>query len=236
VLAKSITTTPRLEEVMSILFVLLTFLIILAMNYFYLRAPQAEVITPEVLARPAAPVMAKEYGFSIPQGYSFHPGHTWVMREGGENARVGLDSFAADLAGKIDHIEVIAPSRWVRQGQRLMTVHAGDVSFDLMSPAEGVVMAVNNDVVKDPMLAIRDPYKDGWIAMLKSPDLSTNQKNLLQGSMVAPWMHYNLARLNAAITKMNPALAQDGGLPLTQVLTCVGPEIRRKLIKDFFLN
>jgi len=221
---------------MSILFVLLTFLIILAMNYFYFHPPQEAPAKAQIVARLQPPVMAKELGFAIPQGYSFHPGHTWVIREGAGDARVGVDSFASDLIGKIDQIDVIGTNRWVRQGQKLMTVHAGGVSFDLLSPVEGVVMAINSDVVRDPMLAVRDPYKDGWVAVLKSPDFSTNEKNLMQGAMVAPWMHYNVSRLNAAVASTSPALAQDGGLPLKQLLLRVGPELRQKLIKDFFLN
>lgn len=221
---------------MSILFVLLTFIIVMTINYFYFRPPAALPAEAEVLARPKVPVMTKEHGFTIPKDYSFHPGHTWVMREGADNARVGFDSFAADLIGKIDQLEIISPGRWVRQGQPLVHVQANGVSFDLLSPVEGVVMAINKDVVDHPELATKDPYKDGWIAMLKSPDLPTNQKNLLQGSMVAPWMHYNVSRLNSALTSLNPALAQDGGLPLEQVMTRVEPTLRQKLIKDFFLN
>jgi len=180
--------------------------------------------------------MTKEHGFSIPQGYCFHPGHAWAMREGHEDTRVGFDEFAADLVGKIDKIEVVSPTRWVRQGQRLMSLTADGVSFDLLSPVEGVVMAVNQEVVKDPTIALRDPYKDGWIAMLKTPDFNTNQKNLMQSSMVAPWMHYNATRLNATVAKLNPALAQDGGVPLSGLLLRVTPELRQKLIADFFLN
>ena len=221
---------------MSILFVLLTFIVVIAINYFYFQVPQAASLETKVSIRPHAPVMSKEAGFSIPQGYSFHPGHTWVLREAGENARVGLDKFAAELAGKIDRIDVAGASRWIRQGQRLVTVHTGGLSFDLLSPVEGVVMEVNEDVINNPALAAEDPYKDGWIAMLKSPDLGTNQKNLMQGAMVAPWMHYNISRLNAALGQMNPALAQDGGVPLSQVLQEMEPQLRQKLIKDFFLN
>jgi len=222
---------------MSILFVLLTFIVIVTFNYLHSRnTPDAMTVSPEVPVRPKVPVMAKELGFSVPQGYSFHPGHAWVVREGHGSARVGLDSFAADLIGKIDQIEVTGLSRWVRQGQRLLTVRANGVSFDILSPVEGVVMAMNSDVEKDPTLVARDPYKDGWIVMLESPDFAINQKNLLQGSMVAPWMHYNVARLNSALATSNPDLAQDGGLPLSQVLSRVEPELRQKLIKDFFLN
>ncbi|MGA7909461.1 MAG: glycine cleavage system protein H [Candidatus Sulfotelmatobacter sp.] len=221
---------------MSILFVLLTYILIIAVNY-YIRAPQeAPAESTQMIPRPKAPVMAKEYGFSIPKDYNFHPGHTWVMREGRESVRVGLDSFASDLVGKIDRIDVVSPSRWVRQGQRLMTISAGGASFDLLSPVEGVVMAVNDDVVKEPALAATDPYKNGWVAVLKSWDFPANQKNLLQGSMVAPWMHYNVTRLNKSLEKMNPALAQDGGVPIKGLLLRVDPELRRQLIKEFFLN
>jgi glycine cleavage system H protein len=221
---------------MSILFVLLTFIVVIAVNYFYFREPGEAPVQTEIAVRPKVPVMAKEAGFSIPQDYSFHPGHTWVLREGGENARVGLDKFAAEFAGKLERIEVASPSRWIRQGQSLVTLHSDGVSFDLMSPVEGVIMAINQDVLHDPALAARDPYKDGWIAIVKSPDLPTNQKNLLQGPMVAPWMHYNVTRLNAALAQATPALAQDGGTPVSQALQQVEPELRRKLIKDFFLN
>jgi glycine cleavage system H lipoate-binding protein len=227
---------PRRENVMSILFVLLTFLIVIGVNYFYFQVPQGQPLETTVAVRPKAPVMAKEAGFAIPQGYAFHPGHTWVLREKGDDARIGLDRFAADLAGKIDRIEVADLSRWIRQGQPLVTVHSGETSFDLLSPVEGVIMAVNDDVVKNPSLATADPYKDGWIAMLRSPDLKTNTRNLLQGPMVAPWMHYSMSRLKEACASINPALAQDGGSLLSDVLPRLEPKLRLKLIKEFFLN
>jgi glycine cleavage system H lipoate-binding protein len=221
---------------MSILFVLLTFLVILVFNYFYFRAPQQLPVQPEAFTRKPSPMITKELGFAVPQGYSFHPGHTWAAKEGGENVRVGLDNFAADLIGKVDKIEIASPRRWVRQGQRLMTLQADGVSMDLLSPVEGVVMAVNQEVVKDPAIAMKDPYKDGWVAVLKSPDLPTNQKNLLQGPMVAPWMNYSMNRLTTAAAGANPALAQDGGVPIKGFLLKAAPELRQKLIQDFFLS
>jgi len=220
---------------MSILFVLLTFIVVMTINYFF-RTPAPQPAEFEVVARPRVPVLTKDLGFTIPKDYGFHPGHAWVLREGADNARVGLDSFAADLIGKIDKMEIISPGRWVRQGQPLVHLDANGVSFDVLSPIEGVVMAINKDVVDHPELASNDPYKDGWIAMMKSPDLPTNEKNLLQGSMVAPWMHYNVSRLNSTLSSLNPALAQDGGLPLGQVMSRVEPPMRQKLVKEFFLN
>jgi hypothetical protein len=131
---------------------------------------------------------------------------------------------------------VIGPNRWVRQGQKFMTVMVGGHSYDLLSPVEGVITTINDDVVHDPSLLTRDPYKNGWVATVKSPDLAINQKNLVQGSMVAPWMQNNITRLNAMLGQLSPALAQDGGLPVGGILGRVTAEIREKLRKEFFLS
>lgn len=219
----------------SILFVLLMFLLVLTVTYFRTRK--------DLPAQPAAweaarvPRMEREYGFSIPQDYSFHPGHTWVVSEGGENTRVGIDSFAANLLGQLDQVEVVGLNRWVRQGQKLATIKSGDLSVEMVSPIEGVITSINREVIDNPTLATRDPYKNGWIAMVKSPDFAINRKNLMQGSMVAPWMQNNVSRLNAMVGESGqPILAQDGGQPVSGVLSRVAIELRQKLVREFFLN
>jgi glycine cleavage system H lipoate-binding protein len=210
------------------------FLMILAASY--LRSQKDLPVQPEVWAAPPPPRIDREYGFAVPQGYSFHPGHTWAMNETGESTRVGLDTFAANLLGNIEKIDVMSPNRWIRQGQRLMTVKGDGASIDLLSPVEGVITAVNNDLINDPALANRSPYKDGWVAIIKSPDFAINQKNLIQGPMVAPWMQNNVTRLNGMVGQVSPALAQDGGEPIHGVLARLSPEVRVKIAKEFFLN
>jgi glycine cleavage system H lipoate-binding protein len=187
------------------------------------------------MAKPQAPRVKREYGFEIPQDYCFHLGHTWVMKEGADDARIGVDKFVANLMGKIDHIDVCGANRWVRQGQKIVTLTSGGTSVDLLSPVEGVVTAVNDDVLRDPSLVTNDPYENGWIAMVKSPDLKVNQRNLIQGSMVAPWMQNNAARLSAMLSP-SPALAQDGGTPISGLLPQLTPELRQKVVKEFFLS
>jgi glycine cleavage system H lipoate-binding protein len=208
---------------MSILFVLLMFLLVMSINYF--RTHEQVIAQPQAWAGPQAVRMQREYGFSIPEDYCFHPGHTWVLKEGGENARVGIDSFAANLLGTIEHIDVIGLNRWVRQGQKLVTIRSGGQNFELVSPVEGVVMAVNKDAAQDP----------GLIAIVKSPDLVTNKKNLVQGGMVAPWLQNSVTRLNGMVAQLAPTMAADGGLPLSGLLARVAPELREKLAKEFFL-
>lgn len=220
---------------MSILFVLLMFLLILAISYF--RSTGAEVVVrPQPALGPmASPKMEHALGMSIPQNYSFHPGHTWVLREGADNARIGIDSFTANLIGKIDRIDVIGENRWIRQGQKVATLRSGAVTIDLVSPVEGVIVSLNRDAIADPAVIVRDPYEKGWIAMVKSPDLAINQKNLVQGAMVAPWLQNSITRLNGMVAELAPAMAADGGVPVAGLIARVDPEVRQKLVKEFFL-
>jgi glycine cleavage system H lipoate-binding protein len=138
--------------------------------------------------------------------------------------------------GKIDHIDVCGANRWVRQGQKLITLTSSGTSIDLLSPVEGVVTAINNDALENPDLVTSDPYEHGWIAMVKSPDLKVNQRNLIQGPMVAPWMQNNVTRLNAILTESSPALAQDGGHPVSGLLPRLAPELRQRVVKEFLLS
>jgi glycine cleavage system H lipoate-binding protein len=219
---------------MSILFVLLMFLLVMSISYFRSRAEVVAALQPEA-RKPLAPRMQRSDGFAIPEGYAFHPGHTWVVAEGGENARVGLDSFAANLLGKIDHVDVTGANRWVRQGQKLATLTCGGQTFDLVSPVEGVVMGVNKDLAQDPGLLTNEPYQAGWIAMIKSPDLTLNRKNLVQGAMVAPWLQNNVTRLNGMVGELAPTLAADGGMALPGLITRVAPDLGERLAKEFLL-
>lgn len=218
---------------MSILFVLLMFLLVMSITYF--RSRHEVVAQPEAQIPVHVPRMQRDYGVSIPEGYTFHPGHTWAHRESPETARIGLDSFAGNLIGHVDTLDVMGLNRWVRQGQKLAVLKSGDTQIELVSPVEGVVTAVNRDVAEEPSLVARDPYNKGWIAMVKSPDLVLNQKNLVQGGMVAPWMQNSVTRLNGLVAQLAPTMAADGGVPMPGLLARLEPEVRTKVLKEFFL-
>jgi glycine cleavage system H protein len=221
---------------MSILFVLLTFLLILSIMYF--RRPEEAGVAVQVapFQKVGVPKMVKAAGFEVPENYSFHPGHTWVHDEGRQNARVGIDGFAGTLFGEIDGVEIAELNRWVRQGQKVCTLKHGEQRVDLLSPVEGVVVSVNHEVLKNPGLVTEDPYKNGWLCVVKAPELTTNVKNLLQGPIVPAWMQNSIARLGGVMQQLNPALAQDGGLPVKGLFFQVDASVREQLVKEFFLT
>ena len=221
---------------MSILFVLLTFLLILSIMYYRRPETPAVSVQPASFQKVSAPRMVRLADVQVPQNYAFHPGHTWIHDEGHQNARVGIDAFAGDLFGSIDAIEIAELNRWVRQGQKLCTLRSGENSVDMLCPVEGVVISLNHEVLKNPSLVTSDPYRNGWICVIKAPELSTNAKNLLQGTIVPAWMQNSLVRLRAMMPESNPALAQDGGLPVKGTLFRLDVPLRQQLVKEFFLT
>ena len=225
---------------MSILFVLLTFLLILTVMYF--RRPQTaeDALQAANGQQVPAPVMMQFNGFKIPHGYAFHPGHTWLNDEGHQNARIGLDAFAANLFGQIDGLDFAELNRWVRQGQKLCTITRGDRKVQLLSPVEGVLTSINEELLKNPSLAVDDPYQAGWLCTVKAPELAINSKNLLQGPIVPAWMQNSVARVGEMLSQLAPvsamALAQDGGVPIKGLLFQVSADVQQKLTKEFFLT
>lgn len=220
---------------MSVLLALLMFALVMMLGHPLKREAQPSAIAPAEIVRRFRPFIENKFGMDVPRGYCFHPCHTWAVDEGCQLIRVGVDSFAANLFGKIEHINVAGLYRWVRQGQKLMTITGAGVSVDLPSPVEGSLTAVNRAVLEDPAVVTTDPYCDGWIAVIKSPSIGTDQKNLMQGAMVAPWMRNNIVLLREMCSQ-SPALAQDGGAPPTGLLKRVSPDLRNRLVKECFLT
>ena len=109
-------------------------------------------------------------------------------------------------------------------------------SVEMLCPVEGVLMSVNHEVLKNPNLIVDDPYRNGWLCLIKAPEMSTNVKNLLRGAIVPAWMQNSLARVGAMVQQMNPALAQDGGLPVKGLLFQVDANAQQQLAKEFFLT
>lgn len=208
---------------MSLEFVVLVVVLVLAVFYLRRRQPSREKPLPT-----ATP--------EVPRGYRFHFGHTWMAEQGRDVARAGIDSFAAHLLGNVERVALIGEQRWVRQGQKLMTLNCQGGSIEMMSPLEGVITAVNPEVLARPALLADDPYQSGWVCAIKSPELDTNVRNLLQGEMAANWMQNSFTRLKTMLAGVDPALAQDGGLPQRGLLGNVSPELFRAIIKEFFLN
>lgn len=223
---------------MTVILVLLTLGIFLLLDY--VRAQKQVVKQPVLQAarREATPraVPALVAGFEVPTNLRYHPGHTWALSESPDRVRVGMDDFASKLVGKIERIELPQRGRWVRQGQKLFTIFRDGKSVDMVSPIEGTISDINEAVLNHPELARTDPYGDGWLIAVQSPDSKTNFRNLLGGALARWWTEESALRLQDRMPAMAGALAQDGGVAVDDLTAHMPEQDWAEVTKEFFLS
>jgi glycine cleavage system H lipoate-binding protein len=223
---------------MTVILVLATFAIFLLIDYVRSQKSVKQVaLQPVVREVPSHVVPAMVSGFQVPENVRYHSGHTWALSESRELVRVGLDDFASKLIGKIESIALPQRGRWVRQGQKIWTIFRDGKSVDMVSPIEGTVSDVNEAVAKDPSLALRDPYGEGWIVTVQAPDSKINFRNLIGGALARMWTEDSALRLRKRMpVAMAAALAQDGGVAVDDITAHLPNEDWSALTKEFFLS
>ena len=224
---------------MTVILVLLTFAIFLTIDYLrgqkqLEKAPALHRVLGEIEPRVVPTIVA---GFQVPENVRYHAGHTWAVSESRDLVRVGMDEFASKLIGKIDSIALPQRGRWVRQGQKIWTIFRDGKSVDMVSPIEGTVTDVNDAVIKNPELARKDPFGEGWLVSVQAPDAKLNFRNLLGGTLARMWMEESALRLRKRMpVAMASALAQDGGVAVDDITAHLPEEDWATLTREFFLS
>ena len=226
---------------MTVLLVLFTFVTFLLIDYFRTRhtAVQPGLQMSAAKHEAVAPRLQPAFvaGFEVPENLRYHPGHTWALSESPNLVRVGLDDFASKLTGTVESFTFPQRGQWIRQGQKLCTIHRDGCEVDMVSPIEGTVSDINEGVVKNPTLALGDPYGDGWLLTVQAPDAKTSFRNLLGGPLARWWTEESASRLQRRMPMaVAGAYAQDGGVAVENVSAQIPDEQWLPLAKEFFLS
>ena len=224
---------------MTVIMVLLTFAIFLSIDYVRGHKQQlAHQSDAQPVRRPRVSQIVPAFvaGFEVPENVRYHAGHTWALAESRELVRVGMDDFASKLIGKIESITLPQRGRWVRQGQKLWTIFRDGKSVDMVSPIEGTITDVNEAVARNPELARKDPYGEGWLVTVQAPDSKLNFRNLLSGTLARLWTEDSALRLRSRMPALAGALAQDGGVALDDLTAHMPNQDWAEVTKEFFLS
>ena len=150
-------------------------------------------------------------GFDVPMGYYFHNGHTWARIESGGCIRIGLDDFALKVLGKADALDLPLMGKEFDQGQIGWGLRRKDNVADVLSPIDGVIVEVNSKARDYPELANREPYGDGWLFMVRTPDVKATMNKLMTDQNSLSWMNTEVNHLENMIEDVAGPLAADGG-------------------------
>jgi glycine cleavage system H protein len=223
---------------MTVILVLAFFVTFLVIERFTNKPAPAYVLqtapSVEASARKAQPIVA---GFEIPEHLRFHQGHAWALGESPNLVRAGIDDFAAKLIGEAEEVNLPQRGQWVRQGQKVWSFRVNGELIEMVSPIEGTVNDVNDEIVRHPETLTADPYGNSWLMTVQAPDAKTNYKNLLSGNMARALMADSAKKLASYIpaTSGNLALAQDGGTAHGSIAKHLPADKYVEITKEFFL-
>jgi glycine cleavage system H lipoate-binding protein len=153
----------------------------------------------------------KVKGFDVPMGYYFHNGHTWARIESGGYIRVGLDDFSLKLLGKADAFDLPLMGKELDYEKVGWGLKRQDHSADILSPVDGVIVEVNSKTRENPETANQDPFGEGWLFMVRPPDIKAGAKRLMADTESLDWMNHEVIQLEGMIEKVAGPLAADGG-------------------------
>jgi glycine cleavage system H protein len=124
--------------------------------------------------------MVKIEGNDFPDDLYYHREHMWVKVEG-DKARVGYNDWAQEAAGKLLNLNTRKVGRSVKAGKTLGTIESGKWVGPLKSPLSGEIVEINEAARSNPEIINKDPYGEGWVAVITPSDLESDLGALIKG-------------------------------------------------------
>ena len=174
--------------------------------------------------------------FYLAENFYYHQGHSWTVPENNSVVRVGMDDFAQKLLGKPNKVNLPQIGSKIEQGNVGWQLQIDSKSIDMLSPVNGEVVEVNEEILNSPELINDDPYEKGWLLKIKVPKLETNLKNLLTGKLARAWMEDTVDKLSEKTTGNIGVALQDGGVPITGFIKEISSDDWEEFANEFLFS
>jgi glycine cleavage system H protein len=136
-------------------------------------------------------------GCALPEEYLYDLEHdVWVRLEDDGSARIGMTDVAQTRCGRLVSVSFQRnPGARVRRGRTLVVIESAKWVGPFRSPLTGTVLEVNDATFgRDPGIANRDPYGEGWFVRLTPADLESEREALLDGLAAFPLVREQIER------------------------------------------
>ncbi len=149
-------------------------------------------------------------GFELAEDVYYHEGHTWAKPEYGGRVRVGLDDFAQKLLGNLGKIELPNVGREVIQGEVGFQVRRNGEGARILSPIDGIVTHINEQITTHSEFVNESPYEKGWLFIVEPTKLRKNLKGLYYGEEAQKYLNEEREKLFSKAHE-DLRIAADGG-------------------------
>ena len=173
--------------------------------------------------------------FRLPEKVYYHLGHSWAVPEGPGVVMVGVDDFAQKLVGRIDAVQMPNLGSTIHQGDKGWTLDVDSKAIDMLSPVDGKVISINEELLRSPENINKDPY-NSWLMKVEAPRFSVNKRQLLSGTMTKKWMEEIKEKLLSRMHYNLGLVYQDGGLLVDGMARSLDKDKWDEIAREFFLT
>jgi glycine cleavage system H protein len=115
----------------------------------------------------------------VPKELFYNENDCWARIEG-DTAKVGITDFLQNMISDIIFVKFNELGSKIEQFDEIASFESTKSVLDLISPVSGTIQKVNGKLSQSPELANKDPYGEGWFAIIKLEDFENDRQNLLQ--------------------------------------------------------
>jgi glycine cleavage system H protein len=124
-------------------------------------------------------IKVDKWTFRVPKELFYNENDCWARIEG-DTAKVGITDFLQNMISDIIFVKFNELGSKIEQFDEIASFESIKSVLDLISPVSGTIQKVNEKLSQSPELANKDPYGEGWFAIIKLENFENDRQNLLQ--------------------------------------------------------
>ncbi len=98
----------------------------------------------------------------IDKDLNYTKNHQWIMETDSSTVRIGISDYLQKELGEIVFLNLSLVEDIVSDDEVYGDIESVNDVADLLSPVEGKIIAVNEEVISNPSLINEDPY-ESWL-------------------------------------------------------------------------
>ena len=109
--------------------------------------------------------------FEVRDGFFYTKDHEWISVDG-KKARFGMADYAQHEMGDLVYVEVPAVGTHVDKDDEIGAMESVKSVEPIYAPVSGTIVEVNAELEDAPDTVNKDPYGNGWMAVIEMDDPS----------------------------------------------------------------
>ena len=125
---------------------------------------------------------ADKFTFRVATDRLYSSEGLWVLLiqpEKANRVRVGLTDFMQQHSGDVAFLSVKTPGTRLQAGDELAELETVKVNLAVHTPVGGTILEVNKALDLTPEVVNKDPYGDGWLAVIEAANWEADRAKLL---------------------------------------------------------